>query len=175
MHTHYVSGFFPTHEEALEVRDTLIADGLPPERLQIFTHPAPTDTPVSTEDSHAVLKNMVVDGAIGTGVGTGMGALAEVALVSASVSLFIASPLLAPLAMMGWGASIGALIGVTVGATAEEKAAPVGGQTRLSDLVADAISRGQVVLVAQTCTARERVTAQDVIQASMGDYQDVKA
>ena len=40
----------------------------------------------------------------------------QVALVATNVSLFIASPLLAPLMMLGWGASIGGLLGATVGA-----------------------------------------------------------
>ena len=56
-----------------------------------------------------MLTNMLVDGAIGTAVGTavgtGIGALAQLALVAANVTLFIASPLVAPLVMLGWGAT----------------------------------------------------------------------
>jgi len=58
----------------------------------------------------------LVDAAIGTAVGSGLGVLAEVPLVAANVSLFVASPLLAPLVMLGWGASIGGTVGAIVGA-----------------------------------------------------------
>ena len=56
---------------------------------------------------------MLVDVAIGTTVGAGIGGLAEVAV---NVSLFGASPLLAPLVMLGSGASLGGLLGATAGA-----------------------------------------------------------
>ena len=65
-----------------------------------------------------VLQDVLVDGAIGTAVGTGIGALGSVALAATSVTLFIASPLVAPLMLLGWGASIGGLIGAAAGATA---------------------------------------------------------
>jgi sorbitol-specific phosphotransferase system component IIBC len=117
--------------------------------------------------SNAVLKNMAVDGAIGTAVGTGLGALAEFALVAANVSLFVASPLLAPLVLLGWGASLGATVGAMVGAG--KKDGP------LSALVTDAIASGQVVLVAQTLSEAETATAQDVIRAAVGAVQDVSS
>ena len=107
---------------------------------------------------------MLVDGAIGTAVGTGLGALAQVALVAGSVSLFVASPLVAPLVMMGWGASLGGLLGSMVGAQSKE-----GG---FSALIADAISSGQTVLVAETRTQDEAAIASDVIKASVGDCED---
>lgn len=108
-------------------------------------------------------------GTIGTAVGTGIGALAEVALVAASVSLFVASPLIAPLAMLGWGASIGALVGATTGAinNIENK------DGWLSELVRDAIASGQIVLVVQARTAQETANAREVIEASVGDYKDI--
>lgn len=84
------------------------------------------------------------------------------------------SPLLAPLVMPGWGASIGAVIGAAVGATATAaplKAAP--GQGGLSTLVGDAIADGLVVLVAQTRTAEQTRIARDRIRAAVGDCRDV--
>jgi len=98
-------------------------------------------------------------------VGTGVGALAQVALVAANVSLFVASPLIAPLAMLGWGAGLGGLVGAAVGA--EKKEGP------FSALVRDAISIGQVVLVAETLTEQETAIAREVIQASVGDCNDI--
>src|SRR5450759_1390140 len=108
---HHVSGFFSNRDEAKITFSRLLEQGLPRERLQIFETDTAASAPAPKRDSNAVLKDVLVDGTIGTAVGTGIGALAEVALVAANVSLFIASPLLAPLAMLGWGAGIGGLLG----------------------------------------------------------------
>ena len=171
---HYVSGFFATRDEAQQARAELDARGLPPAQLQLYeTHSPVSDPPRG--DSNAVLKDVVVDGAIGTAVGTGLGALAQVALIAGNVSLFIASPLLAPLVMMGWGASIGGLLGASVGAAASGKTNPESKEGWLSALVSDAISKGQVVLVAETRTPQERTTAREVIEAAVGACKDVVA
>lgn len=160
---HHVSGFFAHHDEAETALEALVQRGLLRDRMQIFKREeAPA---LDKAGSNAVLKNMVVDGAIGTAVGTGLGALAEFGLVAANVSLFVASPLLAPLAMLGWGASLGATVGAMVGAG--KKDGP------LSALVTDAIASGQVVLVAQTLNEAETATAREVIQAAIGGVKDV--
>lgn len=171
---HYVSGFFATREEAQEARAELDARGLPPAQLQLYETNSPVSDPPKG-DSNAVLKNVVVDGSIGTVVGTGLGALAQVALIAGNVSLFIASPLLAPLVMLGWGASVGGLVGASIGATAGEKANPEGKEGWLSALVSDAISKGQFVLVAETRTPQQRATAREVIEAAVGACKDVVA
>lgn len=65
-------------------------------------HTSETDSvtlaPVPKTDSNTGLKDMLVDGAIGTAVGAGIDGLAQVA----NVSLFASSLLLAPLVMLGW-------------------------------------------------------------------------
>jgi len=166
---HHVSGFFAHREEAETAFSRLVERGLPRERLQIFaTDSAPSESKTK-ESSNEVLKDMVVDGAIGTAVGTGIGALGSVALAVANVSLFIASPLLAPLVMLGWGASLGGLVGAAAGATA----GPENKEGWFSDLVGDAIASGQVVLVAETRTEQETAIAREVIQASVGDSKDI--
>jgi len=165
IYRHHVSGFFAHREEAESASSRLVDQGLPPERLQIFDA---TSRPLA--ESNEVLKDVLVDGAIGTAVGTGLGALTEVALVVANVSLFVASPLIAPLVLLGWGASLGALIGASAGTSslgAEHK------DGRFADLVGDAISSGQVVLVVETRTEEETLAARDVIRTSVGNYKDV--
>lgn len=173
-HRHHVSGFFATRDAAQETLDALVAQGLPRAQVQLFAADAAAAAPEPAADSNAVLKRVFVDGAIGTAVGTGLGALGEVALVAANVSLFIASPLLAPLVMLGWGASIGAVIGASVGATAGATPPPAADrQGWLSTLVGDAIAAGQVVLVVQTRTPEQTRIARDLIRASVGDYRDI--
>lgn len=172
-YNHHVSGFFARREEAESTFSTLIKRGLPRERLRIFEYDPAAPALAPKTESNAVLKGILVDGTIGTAVGTGIGALAELALVAANVSLFIASPLIAPLAMLGWGASIGGLIGAATGATTEAATGAEHKEGWFSALVRDAISNGQVVLVAETRTEQETAIAREVIQASVGDYKDI--
>ena len=166
---HHVSGFFARRIEAEDTSAKLVERGLSRKRMQIFSADsvvASTSEPLTTSD--AVLQDVLVDGAIGTVVGTGIGALAEIALVAANVTLFIASPLVAPLMLLGWGASIGAFIGASAGATA-------GAGNKhgwFSDLVRDAISSGQVVLVVETLTEQETLIAKETIQAEVGECED---
>jgi len=168
---HHVSGFFANRVDAERALSLLLGRGLPRERLYLLDAESVKSLPEPKEDSNAVLKDVLVDGAIGTAVGTGLGALAQVALVAGSTTLFIASPLLAPLAMLGWGASIGAIVGAGVGATAGggNKTGPLG------DLVHDAIVSGQVVLVAETRSEQETAIAREVIGGEVGDYTDLLA
>lgn len=165
---HHVSGFFARREDAERAISKIVERGLPRKQLHIFGADSAQPTSTQHEKSNEALKDMFVDGTIGAAVGTGIFGLAEVALVAANVSLFIASPLIAPLAMLGWGASLGGLIGATVGS--ENKKVKEGW---FSDLISDAIASGQVVLVAVTKTEQETAIAREVIKASVGDYKDV--
>lgn len=162
---HFLSGFFEYRDQADNVFDQLVEKGLPSTRLHLFDANSPPSQHKSEEGSNEVLKDVLVDGAIGTVAGTAIGGIAEVALVAANVSLFVASPLIGPLVMLGWGASIGGLIGAAVGATSKAKT--------LSTLVDDAIANGQIVLVAETHSQEETEIAKDIFRAAIGDYQDV--
>lgn len=172
---HHVSGFFSSREEAEIISTKLAGRGLPPERLRIFAGDA-SSVAESSADSNEALKNVIVDGSIGAAVGAGVGALAQVALTAANVSLFIAGPLIAPLVMLGWGVSLGGLVGASVGASSD--AAPSDPKHKdgwFADLISDAVSNGQAVLVAETRTEEETLLAQRIIRASVGDFKDVDA
>ena len=165
---HHVSGFFAHRAEAESALSSLVARGLPRAQLQLFEAESGPAVAEIKGENNEVLTNVLVDGAIGTAVGTGIGALAQLALVAGSVSLFVASPLIAPLVMLGWGASLGAFVGAAAGATTrvEHK------DGWLSALVRDAVASGQVVLVAQTRTMEETETAREVIEAAVGEFKD---
>lgn len=166
---HHVSGIFSQSDAATSAVSRLVGKKIPRNRIQLFDSNStlPASSPLAK--SNKVLKDMVVDGAIGAAVGTGIGALTQVALVAANVTLFVASPLIAPLALLGWGASLGATIGATVGAkvSSQNKAG------WLSDLIRDAISNGQVVLVVEALTKNETEIAEEVIKLSVDNYKDV--
>lgn len=161
---HYVSGVFAHRDQAEKVVSELVVAGLPLERVHLFDKDSAPPAHTSTESSDVVLKDIVVDGAIGTVVGTGVGALLTVAMVAANVTLFVASPLIAPLVMLGWGAGIGGFVGASVGAA--EKAKP------LSALVHDAIVNGSLVVVTETLSAEETESAAKIFKAAVGDYTD---
>lgn len=166
---HHVSGFFAHKEEAQGALNRLVGRGLPREQMQLFAADLTPPAKGAQADSNNVLKGVLVDGAVGTAVGTGIGALGELALVAANVTLFVASPLIAPLMMLGWGASVGAIIGAAIGATDN-----VGKKDgRFSDLVQDAIMNGQFVLVATTRNDQETAIAREVIKDSVSEFEDV--
>lgn len=161
---HYVSGFFAHRDEAEKVVSELVAAGLPLIRIHLFDKDSMPPTHTATESSDVVLKDIVVDGAIGTAVGTGVGALLTAAMVAANVTLFVASPLIGPLVMLGWGASIGGLVGASVGAA--EKAKP------LSELVHDAIINGSLVVIVESLSVEETEIAGKIFKNAVGDYTE---
>lgn len=168
---HHVSGFFPHRDTADSTLATLLEHGIPAAQLQVFVDdgqlpPAPTPQKHSNE----VLKNMLLDGAIGSAVGTGLGGLAAVALVAANVSLFIASPLLAPLMLLSGGAGLGGFMGAVVGAS--DGAGKHHGH--LAELIETAIKAGDVVLVVETFSAMQTAIAREVIAAAVGEYKDLR-
>ncbi|GGD76131.1 hypothetical protein [Lacimicrobium alkaliphilum] len=168
---HHVSGFFPLRDEAQSALSRMVEKGLPREKIQIFSANSASVSSAQEAKSDAALKDILVDGAIGTAAGTGIGALGSVALAASSVTLFVASPLVAPLMLIGWGASIGGLIGAATGATGSPDSSG-NKEGSLSDLVKDAIANGQVVLVANTRSEQETAMASEVIEDSVGKYND---
>ena len=137
--------------------------------LQLLDGDSTPPAPAPGSSSNEVLTNVLVDGAVGAAVGTGIGALAQVAIVAGSVSLFVASPLVAPLVMLGWGASLGGLVGAAAGT----QTGVLHKNGWLSDLVRDAIASGQVVVVAETLTEQETASARQIIEAAVGEARDV--
>ncbi len=167
---HHVAGFFAHRDDVERVLSCLVERGLPRERMRILDADSVPPPPAAQDGSDAVLKEVLVDGAIGTAVGTGLGALGGLALVATNVTLFIASPLLAPLMLLGWGASIGGVMGAVAGASGDAE-----NQERLfAELIRDAIASDQIVLVAQTESEQETAIAQSVIQAAVGDDQEIR-
>jgi len=166
---HHISGFFAHRAEAEGAVTRLVERGIPRDQIQLFDADSGPVVAEPKGESNEVLNKVLVDGAIGTAVGAGIGALAQLALVAGSVTLFVASPLVAPLVMLGWGASLGAFVGAAAGANTgvEHK------EGWLADLIHDAIANGQVVLVAQTRSAEQTVIAREVVGDAVGEFQDI--
>lgn len=162
---HHVSGFFAHEDQARAVNQQLLAANIPLARIHLLNRTTAEPFHPVTADSNGVLKDMVVDGTIGAVVGTGVGALAQLAFVATNVTLFVASPLVAPLAMLGWGASLGGFLGAAVGAAKKPKP--------FTDLVRDAIEHNQHVVIVETVTEEETENAKRIIKDSVGDYEDI--
>lgn len=161
---HYISGFFAHRDQAEKTISDLVVAGLPLERVHLFDKENMPSTHAPTESSELVLKDIVVDGAIGTAVGTGVGAVLTAAAMAANVTLFVASPIIAPLVMLGWGASIGGMVGASVGAA--EKSEP------LSKMVEDTITSGGLVVVVESLSPAETETAARIFKDAVGDYKE---
>lgn len=161
---HYVSGFFAHRDQAEKAIVDLVSAGLPLARIHLFDKDSRPPIHTAAESSDSVLKDIMVDGAIGTAVGTGIGALLSVGMAAASVTLFVASPIIGPLVMLGWGASLGGLVGASVGAA--QKARP------LSDLVHDAITSGSLVVIVETLSSDETSSAANIFKEAVGDYTE---
>lgn len=168
---HIVSGIYASRAEAERVRSQLLERGLPRQQVKVVERARADDSNARLADDDEVLKEVLVDGTIGTLVGTGLGALAQMALVAGSVTLFVASPLVAPLAMLGWGAVLGGLVGAAAGAN--QGATKHDG--KFADLVHHAIRSGHVTLIAETLTAEERKLASEVIGDSLAAVDDHRA
>ncbi|MDT8992622.1 hypothetical protein RQP54_17250 [Curvibacter sp. APW13] len=166
-YTHQVSGFFIKRNEAQLALSKLNARGIPKGRLSIYDNVAQANQHSPFSDSKAMLKALLYNGAIGAAVGTALGVLAEIGLVIANFSLFVASPILAPLAMLGWGASLGGVVGAAIGSkgTTESNA-------KLTELFHNALMNGQVILVATTLNEAETANAKAVIKESAGAFND---
>ncbi len=159
---HRVSAIYATREEAGRVRQDLISLGIAADAVALLDDLAHVPVAGGSDD---VLKDMLVDGAIGTAVGTGVGAIGTVMLWAASVTLFVASPLVAPLAMLGWFASVGGIAGAVAGAASDQ--GKNGKEGKFSELVMDAIQAGNVVLVVHTHGDGDRELAKAIIGKSL--------
>jgi len=170
-YNHTVSGIYSELAIAEKTGRQLCDIGFLPEQIEIIKENTDIAAPAA-DASDKVLKEVVVDGAVGTVVGAGLFGIGHLALVGANISLFIASPLLGPLVMLGWGASIGGLLGAVAGATVDPS--NDNGQAFV-DLVKDALSHGDVVLIAHTTTVEETRLAQDTIRDSVNHPTDVSS
>lgn len=164
---HTVSAIYPSLAEAVGVRQDLIEQGFPASAVHVAGDSSAVLTELGIDETgrDEVLRNVLVDGAIGTAVGTGVGIVGTVVVAAASVTLFVASPVVAPLAMLGWFAGLGGVVGAAVGANRDDY-----GETRegkLSELVMAAVEAGNTVLLVHTRNEAEQDLAMRIITGSL--------
>ncbi len=156
-----MAGIYASRPEAERVCRHLQEGGLPSQQMEVVARVRADDFNPQLMDADRVLKDVLVDGIVGTVFGTGIGAIGEAVLVLANVTLFTASPLIAPLAMVGWGAALGGLMGAAMGANGVNK------KGRLSEIILYAIRRGHVTLIAHVRNEQEKLLANREIGLAM--------
>lgn len=169
--TRTVSAIYPSEAEAGEIRQRLLQRGFAGGAVEIRRE-VPSGSFDDGKGEHAsdeVLTNMMVDGIIGTAVGTGVGAVGTAILWAANISLFVASPVVAPVVMLGWFASVGGLLGAAAGTGARHK------RGKFSAWVRNAIQRGNRILIARTHDETERALAREIIGHSLSGRDQVAA
>lgn len=161
-----ISTLYPNPASAVRVQTNLIVNGFKASAIVITPHPLQNEVIKSTSRrrSREILREIMRAGAIGTALGIGVGAIGTVVLMTTSVAAFIASPLLAPSALMFNLATVGFLLGAAVGAANKGKS--------YSALVSNALAEGQVLLAIKTQGVYENSLANKIIQHSLAsDYQ----
>ncbi len=113
-------------------------------------------------ENKSVLKEVLADCALGAAVGLGLGALGALVLLTTHLSLFMASPIIAPLALMVNLATVGALLGGALGA---EKRG-----THYSTLVDKVTAPSDVALLVTTVNRAENLLAKIIIRRSLKPY-----
>jgi len=156
---HRLVGLYPTRVAAESAWASLLSQGFDSGQLRLLVPGSAAAGQDAAADSDDVLKDLLRDGAIGTAVGTAAAAGATIALAAANITLFIASPVLGPLSLLGWGASLGGLVGAVVGSERDKG--------DVSSLIRDALAGGQFVLVAHARTEVQTSKAQQTFGQSM--------
>lgn len=166
---HQISGFFSHRDQAESAYAQLLQQGITAAQLTLrdtdSTPPAAT-TLAGNQSSNDVLKSVLISTAIGVAIGSAAGIVVELALTAANINLFVASPLIAPLVLIGWGASIGGFIGAAIGVMKKNRP--------LTQRVQEAILNGQIALVVDTHDRQQTAAAKAVMDAAVGGYKNVR-
>lgn len=165
---HQISGFFSHRDQAETAYAQLLKQGITVAQLTLKdTDPTASSAALAgKQSSNDVLKSVLISTAIGVAIGSVVGVLVELALTAANINLFVASPLIAPLVLIGWGASIGGFIGAVMGVMKKNRP--------LAQLVQNAILTGQITLVVDTLNRQQTVAAKAVMDAAVGGYKNVR-
>lgn len=166
---HQISGFFSHRDQAETAYAQLLKQGIAAAQLTLRdtdSTPPAIASRAGNQSSNAVLKSVLMSTAIGVAIGSVAGIIVEVALIAANINLFVASPLIAPLVLIGWGASIGGFIGAATGAMKKNRP--------LTQLVQEAILTGQIALVVDTHSRQQTLAAKTVMDAAVGGYKNVR-
>lgn len=114
----------------------------------------------SIEPEQAGTRNrFIVDILAGTGIGTAMGAVGAGAIAIGLPTLFVSAPVVGPLVVAGYGATLGATAGAIKAFRVKEGL--------LADVVKDSLDRGFHVLIVHAPDAETQERAEHVIEQTV--------
>lgn len=133
-------------------RDEQISVIKPDELLQTQQHKIESE-------SNGVRDEFVRDISIGTGVGGVAGAFGATGIGLGLPALFVSAPIVAPLMVFGYAATIGGVAGAIVGLHVKEDV--------LTSVVEDALHKGYPVLMVHARDKQEAKQAHELMQSTM--------
>jgi LytS/YehU family sensor histidine kinase len=111
----HVSGFFSNRDQAEAICSTLVNSGIDKEQLTLRRTNLVSNLSGDTDGiTTAMLTSIMGTIVTGTAIGAVIGVTAGLALNP--VDAYSATPLITPMILIGWGASMGAFIGAVIGA-----------------------------------------------------------
>lgn len=145
-------GLYRSRAAAAHARDQLQSQGFAPQQIRLLEPGAWLD---GAPDKDDVRKDLMREGVIDTAIGSPSGDGVAVSLPMARLTLFISNQVLGSLYEIGWGASLGGVMNGVAGAERSRE--------HVTQLINDALSAGQAVLVVYANTDQEAARVQHVI------------
>jgi hypothetical protein len=160
---HQVSGFFPNRDQAEAICSTLINSGIAKDQLTLRR----TDLVSSLNGDEDGLTNAMLISIMGTIVsGTAVGAVIGVTagLALNPIDIYLATPLITPMILIGWGASMGAFIGAVIGAKKKNQ--------QLTQMGEEAILYRQFAVVVETHDRQQTCAVKSIMDIATEKYKN---
>lgn len=161
LYPHKIAAVYPDGVQAEVALHALQATGL--DNVEV-TSLAPGDGGVShaVEPEMEETRNRIVqDTLYGSVAGGAAGAVTAGAIAAVLPSLFVSAPVVAPLVLLGYGATIGGTAGAVLGLKPRE--------TFVAGLVKDALKAGFHVVIVHAANVEARQRAEAVIAGTMAE------
>ena len=159
LYPHKIAAVYPdgaTAEEALQALDAAGLDNIEVTSLE------PGEAGVShaiEPETDETANRIVLDTVYGSAAGGAAGAVTAGAIAAVLPSLFVSAPVVAPLILLGYGATIGGTAGAILGLKPRE--------TFLAGLVKDALKSGFHVVIVHAANNEARQRAETLIGRTM--------
>jgi len=158
---HKLAGIFPDSTSLAQAEKLFVEAGFSREQVnRIQTGEALREQEQKIEsESSGVRNEFIRDISVGTGVGGVGGAIGAAGIGLGLPALYVSAPVVAPLMVIGYAATIGGLAGAVRGLHVKEDV--------LTSMVEDALHNDYPVLMVHTGDKRETEMAHELMQSTM--------
>lgn len=158
---HKLAGIFPDTTSLAQAEQLFVEAGFNREQVnRIQSDEALREQERKIEsESNGVRNEFIRDISVGTGVGGVGGALGAAGIGLGLPALYVSAPVVAPLMVIGYAATIGGLAGAVHGLHVKEDV--------LTSVTEDALNNGYPVLMVHTSDKRETEKAHDLMASTM--------